>query len=182
MPLNSMGANASTPSPTATSSTNHWNRIKRLTNGTGAFKHSGKQRAVRLAKSAVTETNTTPRVNNDTGAAMAHWDKLKKVTNTAGTFKQSGKRRMKRLSKIMKSRHVATASNVDAYSDDTGRRNSDNNTAKEHDWLGEEVSGKANNNSRHVDPRTGRRCSNNEAMGVEERTDFDDDEEKDTDH
>ena len=55
-------------------------------------------------------------------------------------------------------------------------------TRKQHDWLGEEVSGKANNNSRHVDPRTGRRCSNNEAMGVEERTESDDDEEKDTYH
>ena len=64
MPLNGMGANVSTPSPTATSSTNHWNRMKRLTNGTGAFKHSGKQRAARLAKGAVTETNATPRVNN----------------------------------------------------------------------------------------------------------------------
>ena len=91
MPLNSMGANVSTPPPTATSSTNHWNRMKRLTNGTGAFKHSGKQRAVRLAKSAVTETNATPRVNNDTGAAMAPGEVLMSDERMRSTFSPDGR-------------------------------------------------------------------------------------------
>ena len=138
--------------------------MKRVTNGTIAFKHGGKQRAARLAKGTVPETNTAPRVNNNTGAAMAYWNKLKKVTNTAGTFKQSGKRRMKRLSKIMRSRHVAAASNVDTFSDETGRKYSYNKTTKEKVWLDEEVGGKANDTSMHVDPSTGRRCSHNEAM------------------
>jgi len=113
----------------------------------------------------VTGTNSLPRVNNNTGAAMAHWNKLKKVTNTAGTFKQSGKRRMKRLSKIMRSRHVAATSNVETFSDDTGRRYSHNKTTKEHVWLDEEVIDKANNNSIHVDSITGCRYSHNDATG-----------------
>jgi hypothetical protein len=46
---------------------------------------------------------------------------------------------MKRLSKIMKSRHVAAASNVETFSDDTGRRYSHNKTTKEKIWLDEEV-------------------------------------------
>jgi hypothetical protein len=87
----------------------------------------------------VRPTWLSSRANNNTGAAMAHWNKLKKVTNTAGTFRQSGKRRMKRLSKIMRSRHVAAASNVDTISDGTGRRYSYNRTTKEKVWLDEEV-------------------------------------------
>ena len=106
--------------------------MKRLTKGTGAFKHNGKQRATRLAKGAI------PRQNN-TSAALSHWNNLKKLTKTTGTFRQSGRKRIKRLSKIMRSRDVAATNNVETFSDGTGRRYSYNRTTKETVWLDEEV-------------------------------------------
>ena len=72
--------------------------------------------------------------------------------------------------------------NNDTFRDETGRKYSNNKATKGKDWLGEEASGKAIDNSRHVDPRTGRRYSNDGAMGIEEWKESDDDEEKDTDH
>ena len=128
---------------TSTTATNHWHRVKRVTSGTGAFKHSGKQRAARLAADdAVSGTNPLPPLNN-TSAGLAHWNTLKKVTKTSGAFRQSGKKRIKRLSKIMRSRDVAAASNVEIFSDGTGRKYSYNKTTKETVWLDEEESGVA---------------------------------------
>ena len=136
--LNNTGVNLPPPPPTTTPR-NHWNRVKRVTNGTGAFKHSGKQRAARLAAGdAVPDTNPLPRQNN-TSATLAHWNTLKKVTKTSGAFRQSGKTRIQRLSKIMRSRDVAAASNVEIFGDGTGRKYSYNKTTKETVWLEEEV-------------------------------------------
>ena len=136
---NNTGANLTPPSPPTTTPTNHWHRVKRVTNGTGAFKHSGKQRAARLAAGdAVPDTIPLPGQNN-TSATLAHWNRLKKVTKTSGAFRQSGKKRIKRLSKIMRSRDVAAASNVEIFSDGTGRKYSYNKTTKEAVWLDEEV-------------------------------------------
>jgi hypothetical protein len=61
------------------------------------------------------------------------------VTKTSGAFRQSGKTRIKRLSKIMRSREVAAASNVEIFGDGTGRKYSYNKTTKETVWLEEEV-------------------------------------------
>ena len=140
---NNTGANLTPPSPPTTTATNHWHRVKRVTNGTGAFKHSGKQRAARLAAGdAVPDTNPLPRLNNTTGT-LAHWNTLKRVTKTSGAFRQSGKKRIKRLSKIMRSRDVAAASNVEIFSDETGRKYSYDKTTKETVWVDEEEIGMA---------------------------------------
>jgi len=139
--LNNTGVNWPPPTPTTTPR-NHWNRVKRVTNGTGAFKHSGKLRAARLAAGAATDTKPLPSLNN-TGTTLGHWNKLKQVTKTSEAFRQSGKKhkkkRMKRLSKIMRSREIAAASNIEIYSDGTGRKYSYNKTTKETAWLDEEV-------------------------------------------
>jgi hypothetical protein len=63
----------------------------------------------------------------------------KEKGKTPGAFRQSGKKRMKRLSKIMRSRDVAAASNVEIFSDGTGRKYSYNKTTQETVWLDEEV-------------------------------------------
>ena len=146
--LNNTGTNV-TPSPPATTPTNHWNRMQQATKGTGAFKFSGKQRASRLAKGAVPGTNPPPRPNN-AGTSLAHWNTLKQMTKTSGTFRQSGKKRIKRLSKIMKSRDVAAASNVEIFTDKTGRKYSYNKSTKETVWLDEGVVDKTGSNSIHV--------------------------------
>jgi hypothetical protein len=72
---------------------------------------------------------------------------LKKVTKTSGAFRQSGKKRIKRLSKIMRSRDVAAASNVEIFTDKTGRKYSYNKTTKETVWLDEEVVDKTGSKS-----------------------------------
>jgi len=140
---NNTGANPTPPSPPTTTATNQWHRVKRVTNGTGAFKHSGKQRAARLAGGDAVPGTTPPPGMNNTSATLAHWNTLKKVTKTSGAFRQSGKKRIKRLSKIMRSRDVAAASNVEIFSDGTGRKYSYNKTTKESVWLDEEESGVA---------------------------------------
>ena len=141
--LNNTSANLTQPLPPSTTPTNHWHRLKRVTNGTRAFKHSGKQHAARSAAGdAVPDTNPPPRPNN-TSATLAHWNTLKKVTKTSGAFRQSGKKRIKRLSKIMRSRDVAAASNVEIISGGRGRKYSYNKTTKETVWLDEEESGVA---------------------------------------
>jgi hypothetical protein len=63
----------------------------------------------------------------------------KEKGKTSGAFRQSGKKRMKRLSKIMRSRDVAAASNVEIFSDGTGRKYSYTKTTQETVWLDEEV-------------------------------------------
>jgi hypothetical protein len=137
------GDSLTPPSPPTTTAANHWHRVKRVTNGTGTFKYSGKQCVARLAAGdAVPGTNPLPCPNN-TSATLAHWNTLKQVTKTSGAFRQSGKKRMIRLSKVMRSLDVAAASNVEIFSDGTSHKYSYNKTTKETVWVDKEKSGVA---------------------------------------
>jgi hypothetical protein len=96
-------------------------------------------------------------------AARARWNKLKHATRASRTFRSGGKQRMKRLSKVMKARQNESGG---------GSGNSvDNSTDGEvKTVLDVEVAV-----SMHVDEKTGRRYSCNEATGHSQWLSGDDD-------
>ena len=87
-------------------------------------------------------------------AARAHWNKLKQATKTARTFRNGRKQRMKRLSKVMKARQ-----------NESGGGGGDGDSMGGESGEIKTKSGVEADVSMHVDEKTGRRYSCNEATG-----------------
>ena len=100
------------------------------------------------ATSPATAPATTPETDTP-NAARARWNILKHATRTSGTFRKSGKERMKRLSKVMKARQNESVGGGDTSLDGELETVLDVKAAA----------------SMHVDEKTGRRYSYNEATG-----------------
>ena len=104
--------------------------------------HAARNEAPATAPATAPETDTP-------NAARARWNILKHATRTSGTFRKSGKERMKRLSKVMKARQNESVGGGDTSLDGELETVLDVKAAA----------------SMHVDEKTGRRYSYNEATG-----------------